>query len=115
MTETKFTKGPWRLDDKFHSHLVVSQQLEIFGVEDYHFIDAGRGHLIEGFGIEKGGFFVDGFMTISDANLIVAAPELYEALSLLLADAADYPAWQRPCLAVDRARAALAKARGETP
>lgn len=33
-----------------------------------------------------------------------------EALRLLVADVADYPAWQRPCHALDAARAALLKA-----
>ena len=47
-----------------------------------------------------------------NAKLIAAAPELLEALRLLLADVADYPAWQRPCLAVDKANAAVAKATG---
>jgi hypothetical protein len=49
---------------------------------------------------------------IANAKLIAAAPELLEALRLLLADVADYPAWQRPCLAVDKANAAIAKAIG---
>jgi hypothetical protein len=51
---------------------------------------------------------------IANANLIASAPELYEALALLVADVKDYEAWQRPCHAVDVALAALAKARGET-
>lgn len=49
----------------------------------------------------------------ANASLIAAAPDLYEALELLLNDVEHYPAWQRPCHAVDSARAALAKARGE--
>jgi len=51
----------------------------------------------------------------ANAHLIAAAPELLEALKLLLADVADYPAWQRPCHAVDVAQAAIAKAEGATP
>lgn len=47
----------------------------------------------------------------ANARLIASAPELFEALELLLKDVADYPAWQRPCHAVDVATAALAKAR----
>lgn len=42
-----------------------------------------------------------------------AAPELYEALQMLALDVQDYAAWQRPCAALDNARAALAKARGD--
>lgn len=49
-----------------------------------------------------------------DAILIAAAPEMLAALELLFADVQDYEAWQRPCHAVDVARAAIAKARGET-
>lgn len=54
-----------------------------------------------------------------DADLIVEAlnnfpaiisriEQLETALRLLLADVQDYPAWQRPCHAVDEARKALA-------
>lgn len=35
--------------------------------------------------------------------------ELLAALRLLVADVQDYEAWQRPCYALDSARAALAK------
>lgn len=38
------------------------------------------------------------------------ASVLLEALKLLRADVADYPAWQRPCHALDVADAAIAKA-----
>ena len=37
--------------------------------------------------------------------------ELVRALEGLIADVADYEAWQRPCHALDVARAALAKAK----
>jgi hypothetical protein len=47
-----------------------------------------------------------------DAALIAAAPELYEALKLLIADFGDYPAYKRPFHAFDVARAAIAKAEG---
>ena len=45
-----------------------------------------------------------------DARKIAAAPDLLEALQLLAADVKDYPAWQRPCHALDKALAAIAKA-----
>lgn len=48
------------------------------------------------------------------AHLFAASPSLYAALERLVLDVADYPAWQRPCAALDEARAALAQARGET-
>jgi hypothetical protein len=40
---------------------------------------------------------------------------LLAALELLVADVADYETWQRPCHAVDVAKAAIAKAREATP
>ena len=46
----------------------------------------------------------------SDASLIACAPELYEALRVMVEDFADYPASERPCRAFDLANAALAKA-----
>lgn len=48
-----------------------------------------------------------------DARLIAAAPDLLAALQMMLADFADYPASERPCLAFDKARAAIAKATGQ--
>lgn len=58
----------------------------------------------------------DALEAIKDAraHLIAAAPDLLEALRVLLADCEDYEPWQRPCRAVDLARAALAKARGQS-
>jgi len=46
------------------------------------------------------------------ATLIAASPDLLEALQMLIADFADYPASERPCLAFDKARAAITKALG---
>jgi hypothetical protein len=46
-------------------------------------------------------------------RLQMVASVLVEALKLLVADVADYPAWQRPCHALDVARQALATALGE--
>lgn len=46
----------------------------------------------------------------ADVHLIAAAPELYEALRVMVEDFADYPASERPCRAFDLANAALAKA-----
>jgi hypothetical protein len=61
-----FTPGPWRLDDPVHGE--VRQP-------DYHCIDAGRGYLVAG----GNGFGIAGFMTIHDARLIAAAPDLLAA------------------------------------
>ncbi len=49
------------------------------------------------------------------ATAAYASSKLVKALALLVADVADYEAWQRPCHALDVARAALDLARGETP
>ena len=46
------------------------------------------------------------------AHLFAAAPDLLEALEMMIADFGDYPASERPCLAFDKARAAIAKATG---
>lgn len=48
----------------------------------------------------------------ANARLIAAAPDLLAALEMMIADFADYPASERPCLAFDRARAAIARAKG---
>lgn len=50
---------------------------------------------------------------MANARLIAAAPELLKALESLVLDVQAYPAWERPCHAVDVARAAIQKARGE--
>lgn len=47
---------------------------------------------------------------VANAYLIAGAPDLYEALRMMVADFGDYPASERPCLAFDLAFAALAKA-----
>lgn len=54
----------------------------------------------------------------ANATLIASAPALVEALEALVEDVARYPAWERPCAALDAARAALSLAKGtqgETP
>ena len=84
-TETKWTPGPW---------------------SPYHGGDTNLWWIVydhEGCELGSG----DGGFDEGDANLIAAAPELYEALEALL----EY----RDKWAVEKARAALAKARGEQP
>lgn len=48
----------------------------------------------------------------ANINLIVAAPDLLFALKSLVEDVGDYLAWERPCLALDTAQAAIARAEG---
>jgi hypothetical protein len=68
-----FTPGPWKLDDTSahygHAHLIHGF---------YHFIDAGCGYCIDG--NPDPGFSLSALMSIADARLIAAAPDLVSAL-----------------------------------
>ena len=103
-SEPKWTPGPWDFS---------MAKMPIDGEYDYCIsavVDGERYVISEAFGrvSEK-----QRPNAHANARLIAAAPELYEALERLVADVADYDAWERPCHAVDTARAALKKARGE--
>ena len=89
MTERKWTPGPWDADD-----MAVRTN------------DKALVSLVYGNG--------DGSLFKANAHLIAAAPELYEALKLFV-DATPKLDMSDPCMVerVNRARAALAKARGE--
>jgi len=52
------------------------------------------------------------YVSAEVVRLRIANAELLEALEMLAADVRDYPAWQRPCAALDKADAILAKAKG---
>lgn len=69
-----FTKGPWEVKDGHCGRLTEP-------TEDYYFIDAGLGFLTKD---TKEGFGICGFMNSSDAHLISAAPDMYEALKKAL-------------------------------
>lgn len=43
-------------------------------------------------------------ITTTELSALIAAAEALETLTL---DVQDYPAWERPCYALDKARAAL--------
>jgi len=58
----------------------------------------------------------DCYLTLSVANVVLCSKHaqvdaLVEALARLVADVQDYPAWERPCFAVDEANKALAAVR----
>lgn len=72
MKETH-TPAPWVLDDSSHNPIDGEPLI----AEDYHFIDAGEGVTPNGFGIS-------GFLSVQDARLIAAAPELLEALETVM-------------------------------
>lgn len=93
------TPGPWQMGDGFS----VDAQCTIIGNLDD---EGGSGHTV----ICDVNEDPDAYY--ANARLIAAAPDLYAALRLLVADVADYPAWQRPCRALDLAQAAIAKAAG---
>lgn len=98
--EKKWTYGPWGIEDargvqwigqiREHSHKVMRI---VVGMEDYsHFHDAAKKR------------------AVANAHLIAAAPELVEALERMIGEFA--PMSQNA--AAVQARAALAKAYGET-
>jgi len=71
IVDSGHTPGPWRLDDP-----TAFDHRESLINDDYHFVDAG-----DGFHAQNGnGFGLSGFMSIDDARLIAAAPDLLEAL-----------------------------------
>jgi hypothetical protein len=73
--ETTHTPGPWELDGPSTAHVTD---------EDYHNIRAGCGFWAEAKDQRESGFSISGHMSIADARLIVAAPELLEALAAVV-------------------------------
>lgn len=96
---TKHTPGPWVLDDPIHEPVVDDR---------YHVIDAAGGFHD---GVKGAGFSVSGVMHINDAQLIVAAPDLLEALEAVVESGEIPYCYSSPL--VLKAKAAIAKARGE--
>lgn len=103
VAETKWTLGPWEWIAPDHSVTFLAPAAEplnaIVTVRTCSSCDKRQSNCCA--------------PSEANARLIAAAPELYEALENLVADVADYEAWQRPCHAVNVANAALKKARGE--
>jgi hypothetical protein len=95
---TKHTPGPWRTEQAFNS-----AQVHIVAAVD---------------GLERSiatDIWCDGDEQEANVNLIVAAPDLLEALEMIVAEADSYTARTgKPVYNwLDQARAAIAKARGE--
>lgn len=91
MSEAKFTKGPWVNSPLGPWIIETKDEIEIADISASSLVNA-----------------------TANAHLIAAAPELYEALEdvLYLFGQGDNPDEPKE---VSVARAALAKARGETP
>ena len=100
MSKTKFTPGPWETD------LATGTEYE-----NFRCIKAGVGYFSMTGGDPNIGFSLIGFISKENADLMTAAPDLYEALLILLARIKEHPESLYP--AIDNANAALAKARGE--
>lgn len=106
--KTKFTPGPWRISNNIHG----IDNVKCWGVEAD----------IASHGIMPPGtptFYTHtiancGSTGKANANLIAAAPELLEALEIMLGvigcNESDYPVYKSKA---DKARAAIRKAKGE--
>jgi len=94
MNETKFTPGPWRWNkDKS----VLFSRLNAAVVDSKEDEHVGAVVVVNN----------------ANANLIAAAPELYNALELLVNGFYEVDSLEQWEMWIDQARAALAKARGE--
>ena len=119
MSESKHTPGPWKLC--FHLQSAENDAScpcgyrgGIWGNDGDHMVcEMGSTSTPGEEGLAPARY--PRAIELANARLISAAPDLLEALNLLVADVQDYPAWQRPCLAVDVARAAIAKATEPAP
>ena len=117
MSETKWTPGPWvwrsiSMNDGNYGVSAVSVPIVIASVHNA----ASFGDMIAG-ALKRGGGELrqdDNATQRANARLIAAAPELYEALDQILDDMGN-DGLSCCQAAKDQARAALAKARGETP
>ena len=91
MSQPKFTPGPWRYASRNVNEIMTT----------FHGVQIGRSYIDVATENEK-----------ADAHLVAAAPELYEALDeVFAASCPEVPGSAGSPL--EKARAALAKARGE--
>ena len=99
MSKTKFTPGPWK-----------NYAPEIKGkiYESYRTIEAGDWYF--GSDGQDHGFQITGFISKANADLITAAPDLYESLEWLLGEIGNP---EISTLGIEKCFDALAKARGE--
>lgn len=108
MESFKGTPGPWRIDDKDPTFSALAG-------DTYHQIKAGHGYHDDEY---NAGFGIQAYMSIHDANLIAAAPELLEALQNLISGCegmADAGMFDMICHGdeIEAANAAINKALGE--
>lgn len=110
-TTPKFTPGPWKIG--FSDGSGVADDYRDCGA--YLTTSPDDTPVVRG-GTDDGEMAI-GVLNPSDATLIASAPDLYAALSDMLAEASGNPkscGHDFSCVCVgDKARAALAKARGE--
>lgn len=97
---TTHTPGPWTVDLPSYAH-----RAELIDT-GYHFIDGGKGFYPEGFGLS-------GCLSLADARLIAAAPDLLAVAAMLDRIAGQVPFTGPFHDAIVAARAAIAKAKGE--
>ena len=94
MSETKFTPGPWMVGGSLvgAGNIIIRQQWDCDGVRSFDVAEA-------------------------NANLIAAAPDMYEALeAAILEYGKPGGPWNVPASPgtwIDKAKAAIVKARGE--
>lgn len=104
--EFKGTRLPWKVTDESNPN----------ATHEYHYIASGNGFHDTG---TNSGFEISGFMSIHDANLIAAAPELLKSLGELISAMERYemdvgesaPVKHKKMM--KKAKAAIAKALGQ--
>jgi hypothetical protein len=101
MSAAKHTPGPWEVEDITSQGAMVYRRIKTSKDEPVGSVSAYKLSKKRDAEAE------------ANARLIAAAPELLEALEMMIADFGDYPASKRPCLAFDLARAAIARATGD--
>jgi len=102
MSKIRHTPGPWRVSDDDEGNGGIADDW-------YHFIEAGAGLCSPP---KYLGFEISGCMSMQDARLIAAAPELLEALQMITDRAEEWINLNLDDEVGNKARAAIAKATG---